>query len=154
MKEIITSEYNLNCNAEICCKHCGSKRINRNGRQKGKQRYYCRDCKKTFSEGVDNRIRYPLILRRLAITLYLSGTSISGIQKSLSICFNRKIYFKVVNDWLMNANNILEEEKQRRKEKEEYPPNDKPKNIPIVEMDELFTYIKKTKKINYRKTIP
>jgi hypothetical protein len=79
-----------------------------------------------------------------------------GIQKALSVSFSKKIPFHVVNDWLSNSNRILEEEKQRRKEKEEYLPNDnsKPKNIPIVEMDELFTYIKKTKKFNNKKTLP
>ncbi|MDR1926070.1 MAG: hypothetical protein LBQ13_00005, partial [Endomicrobium sp.] len=119
------------------------------------QRYICRDCKKSFSIG-DKRIRYDIILRKLTITLFLNGTSMRGIQKALSVSFSKKIPFHVVNDWLSNSNRILEEEKQRRKEKEEYLPNDnsKPKNIPIVEMDELFTYIKKTKKFNNKKTLP
>ncbi|MDR0572175.1 MAG: hypothetical protein LBG48_04960, partial [Rickettsiales bacterium] len=46
--------------------------------------------------------------------------------------------------WIKNANNLLEQENQRRKE--EIPKTGEKTIIPIIEMDELFTYIKKKPK--------
>jgi hypothetical protein len=54
----------------------------------------------------------------------------------------KKISFHIIVDWIKNANNILEEENKRRKE--EYPPTGEKTTIPIVEMDELYTFVKKT----------
>jgi hypothetical protein len=85
------------------------------------------------------------MLRKLALTLYLSGTSLRGIQRSLNTCFSKNISFHVIADWLKNAHSILEEENRRRKE--EIPKTGGKTIIPIVEMDELFTFVKKNLKI-------
>ncbi|GMO64486.1 MAG: hypothetical protein Ta2D_11350 [Rickettsiales bacterium] len=82
------------------------------------------------------------MLRKLALSFYLTGTSIRGIQKALNTSFNIKLPFCVINNWLLNANRILDSEKQQR-EKEEIK---NVSHISILEMDKLFTYIKKTKK--------
>ncbi len=39
----------------INCKHCGSKRIVKRGLLKGKQRYLCRGCNKSFCIGDERR---------------------------------------------------------------------------------------------------
>jgi transposase-like protein len=39
------------------CEHCGGYRSVKNGYVKGKQRYKCKDCSKTYREG-DEREKY------------------------------------------------------------------------------------------------
>ena len=72
------------------------------------------------------------------------------IQKFLSSEFNKKIYFKSISDWIKNADKILKEEIKNIKE-EYYKENinnsnGNNKKLMVMEMDELFTYIKKTQK--------
>jgi transposase-like protein len=135
-------------NTEITCPHCGNgEHIMKNGHYNGMQRYIYSKCKKTFTlSDEDKRIKHPLQLRNLVLTFYLCGTSMRGIQKALSAVFGKKIHFNSVSGWIKNANNILEQEQKRRKE--EIPKTGGEKTIiPIVEMDELYTYVKKNPKI-------
>jgi transposase-like protein len=138
-------------NMEITCPHCGdNEHIKKNGHYKGDQVYRCGKCGKTFRlSKEDKRIKHPILLRKLAISFYLSGTSLRGIQRALNISFNEKIYIRTIICWIKNANNILEEENKRRKE--ESPPTGEKTIIPIIEMDELYTYIKKNPKIQKEK---
>ncbi len=114
----------------------------------GKQRYKCRICGKTFLNEEDKRIKHSIAERRICITLYLNSMSMRGIQKFLSSEFNKKIYFKSISDWIKNADKILKEEIKNIKE--EYykeninnSKNSNNKKLIVMEMDELFTYIKK-----------
>ena len=69
------------CIDNIKCKYCNSKRINKCGKQNNKQRYLCRDCKRTFIIEPDTRYKYDkynLELRKLAITMYMNNV---GIRK-------------------------------------------------------------------------
>jgi transposase-like protein len=138
-------------NTEIICPHCGNgEHIKKNGHyNKEIQRYKCAQCNKTFTlAGRDNRIKHPMIMKSLAISAYLDGMSLSSIQKMLSISFKTRLSFNLINSWIKNANNILgkelKQETQRRKE--ENPPTGEKTLIPIVEMDELFTFVKKNQK--------
>jgi transposase-like protein len=134
-------------NKEITCPHCGNNEyVRKNGYYNGMQRYKCTKCGKTFiPSNVDKRIKHSSIMRKLTLSFYLSGTSMRGIQKALNTCFNTKIYIRTIVCWLKNANSILAQENQRRKE--ESPPTGEKTVIPIVEMDELYTFIKKNPKI-------
>jgi transposase-like protein len=139
---------------EIACPYCGNgEHIKKNGHYRGQQVYVCGKCNKTFGlSGVDRRIKHPLMLRKLALVLYLSETSMRGIQRALSIAFNEKIYFNNINNWILNSNNILEEENRRRKEEEISKTGEKTTTIPILEMDELYaTYVKKNQGIMNKK---
>jgi transposase-like protein len=131
-------------NTEIHCPYCNNnEHIKKNGHRRGQQIYMCGKCKKTFNtSNVDKRIKHPILLRKLTLTFYLSGTSMRGIQKALSICFNKKIAFTVVNNWIKNSNNILVKKKREKENKKEHEMDTK-KTIQILEMDELFTYVKK-----------
>ncbi len=51
----------MNLNQKLLCPHCGTDAIYGHGTYKGRKRYKCRDCKKTFNEH--------------------TGTAISGIKK-------------------------------------------------------------------------
>ncbi|MDR2078086.1 MAG: hypothetical protein LBP39_03925 [Rickettsiales bacterium] len=140
MKERLKDEENN----EIGCKHCGEHRIRKCGFYSGQQRYYCNDCHRTFTlSDNDRRLKHPILLKRLSLTLYLSGVSLRGIQKSLNICFSKNISFHVIVDWIKSANSIIEQENHRRKEEKTGGKT----IISTVEMDELYTYVKKNPKI-------
>ena len=85
--------------------------------------------------------------RKFCITSYLNGTSMRGIQKTLSIIYNKKIHIQNIVHWIKNADKILKEEIEERQKEV------KSKEIKILEMDELFTYIKKNPKILMEKNI-
>ncbi len=56
---------NNNGHNKLLCPYCGGEHINRNGHKYNRQRYICRDCGKSFSDG-DNRIKRDCyILRRI-----------------------------------------------------------------------------------------
>lgn len=137
-----------NCN-NIKCKYCNSDSISKIGHSSynNKQRYRCNNCNKTWTEGKDNRIKHSLMERKFCITSYLNGTSMRGIQKTLSMIYNKKIHIQNIVHWIKNADKILKEEIEERQKEV------KSKEIKILEMDELFTYIKKNPKILMEKNI-
>ncbi|MDR0571351.1 MAG: hypothetical protein LBG48_00700, partial [Rickettsiales bacterium] len=104
------SEYKT---AEVC-KHCGCKHLVKNGldSRTSDQRYKCKNCKRTFILGIDKRIKHSIFLRKLTLSLYLSGTSIRGIQRVLNTCYDTKLYIRTILCWIKNANNLLEQENQ------------------------------------------
>ena len=118
------------------CKFCDSSNLVKNGKPKGIQRYLCKSCDREQIEG-DKRIKYENKLKRCAIILYLEGNGIRAIARILSKIFETKIYFQTISKWLKRAGQIVEEEVNAIQAIE--------KPIEIVEMDELFTYIKKNK---------
>ena len=129
------------CNCNIVCK-CGKSSLN-------KQRYKCSKCHKTFINDIDNRIKFNTNIKSFAILLYLNGMSMRGIQRILSIQYKKKIHFESISYWIKNADKILKEELEERKK----DINIKPKTIEVLEMDELYTYIKKNPKIIMEKNI-
>ncbi len=50
-----------NSHNKLLCLYCGGEHINRNGHKYNRQRYICRDCKKSFSDG-DNRIKRDIYI--------------------------------------------------------------------------------------------
>ena len=112
------------------CKHCGSDNYVKNGIVRDKQRYLCNQCLKTFREG-DKRERYTNAKRMRVIQWYLEGAGImsiermEGVPNPLIIKWIRK-YAKIIRDTLNEANipESLED-------------------VQIVELDELFSYVKK-----------
>ena len=65
----------------LLCKHCGSEdNVVKNGNIKGKQRYLCKSCYRTFRVG-DNRERYSLEQRMRVVKLYTEGVGIRAISR-------------------------------------------------------------------------
>ena len=64
----------------ILCKHCGGEECVKNGLIKGKQRYLCRACVKTFRLG-DAREKYSLEKRIKVIKLYTEGMGLRSIER-------------------------------------------------------------------------
>ena len=115
------------------CRHCGSEKIIKTGHRDGQQKWRCKECGK-FQGAVDRREKYSQKEREVAVTLYLEGCGFRRIARILSKMFEKHFCYQTVILWIKKAAKELE--KQGKELKEE---------IPVLEMDELYTYIKKIK---------
>ena len=110
------------------CKKCGSKKVKKNGKSLGKQRYQCKECGKTF---FDTEPKYGKVIKQRAILMYLNNV---GIRKTvLFIGCSRT----TVSNWVKEAKQKLD------KKLDEINPNYCEK-ADIIELDEIYTFIKKT----------
>ena len=117
---------------QIKCKFCGNGSIVKNGFARSMQRYRCSKCYKNFISG-DRRgtQKYNKDTRNMVIKMYLNNCGFRRISAILSIPLS------TVFSWIKKAGKIVDEMvKNRDYEKE---------TIEILEMDELYTYIKKKK---------
>ena len=110
------------------CKRCGSLNHRKNGKVRGKQRYYCKDCGHNFAEG-DKRTTqgYPLEIKQIAIQLYLLGLGFRAIGRFLEVS-----NVSVLN-WVREAG-----------EEEKLTPL--PSEIAVMELDEMWHYCQKKEK--------
>lgn len=116
------------------CKSCSGNKLVKNGKNKlGVQRYKCKDCGGTFIEG-DDRLKHGLEKRLRVINMYLEGVGIRSIERLEKVSTPLIIY------WIRHFARLIKKEISRRS----LPDN--PKDISIVEIDELFTYYKKRPK--------
>lgn len=113
------------------CRHCGSERIIKTGHRDGQQKWRCKDCGK-FQGEVDRREKYTEKERQTAIDLYLDGCGFRRIARILSGIFNRHVCYQTVIQWIKKEAKRIENLEPKKEE-----------NIQILEMDELYTYIKK-----------
>ena len=115
------------------CRHCGSERIIKTGHRDGQQKWRCKDCGK-FQGEVDRREKYTEKERQTAIDLYLEGCGFRRIARILSGIFNRHVCYQTVIQWIKKEAKRIENLEPKKEE-----------NIQILEMDELYTYIKKNR---------
>ena len=110
------------------CKFCGGFTLVRSGMVRKKQRYKCKMCGKNQVKG-DGRVRYSDATRHLALAMYLNSMGFRAIGRVL------KVPFQLVYNWVRKAGKTVEEGAASL---------DNPsKEIAILEMDELYTYIQK-----------
>ena len=118
------------------CRHCGSERIViKTGHRDGQQKWRCKDCGK-FQGEKDRREKYSEKERKMAITLYLEGCGFRRIASILSEMFEKHFCYQTVILWI-----------KKEAKKIESSNVDAKNEIQILEMDELYTYIKKSNKI-------
>ena len=110
------------------CKYCYDERLVKNGLVRGKQRYRCQSCFKNQVAG-DGRAKYDNALKRQAMAMYLNSGGIRSIGRVL------KVPHQSVAKWIENAGKIVEREIMNL--------HMTPRNISILELDELYTYIQK-----------
>lgn len=113
----------------IICSKCYSKSHVKNGFVRGKQRYKCKDCLCNFIES-DDRKKYDNKTRNLAIRMYLNNCGFRRISEILEVPLSTSF------SWIKKAGQIVDEMVKNRQEKIE--------EIEILEMDELFTFVKKS----------
>ena len=113
------------------CKRCKGEKVVKNGKKRGKQRYLCKECGYTYIEG-DERTRgkWDNKTKALAVRMYLNNCGFRRISEILQVPLS------TVFIWIKEAGKIVEEIVKERKESYE--------KIEVLEMDELFTYIKKS----------
>ncbi|WP_339040889.1 hypothetical protein [Candidatus Lariskella endosymbiont of Hedychridium roseum] len=114
----------------LSCKHCGSIGSTKNGYIKGRQRYKCPECKKSYKSG-DMRVKYSLNKKMKVVSMYLEGVGIRSIERL------EKVSSSLIIKWIRKFSKLL---KQRLNDVT--IPEDA-KQISIIELDELFSYCQK-----------
>ena len=104
------NEENFNHDPD-CCPHCGSLSFIKYGFNKGKQKYYCKDCNKFFSKTTGtlyHRSENEYVLWKNFIGCEINGLTL--VQESVSIgkckttCFNmRHKLYKAIEDIVLNT---------------------------------------------------
>ena len=115
----------------IRCHHCYSDNYKKNGSTDGVQRYICKTCKRTFSS---NGERFDKSVKEQAIKMYLNN---AGIRK-IALFLNASP--AGVLKWIKKAGQDIS---FRLSTASDQIKDDLPD---IIEMDEIFTYIKKNSK--------
>jgi len=116
---------------EIICKKCRSNLWVKNGNMKTKPRYKCKSCGHNYTIG-DKRTVHAEDKKRLVVRMYLNNCGIRRIAHIIETPLS------TVFSWIKKAGKIVEVMVKERKDNEE--------KIEILEMDELYTYIKKSQK--------
>ena len=121
------------------CKHCNSKRLNKNGTQGNKQRYYCRNCKRTFREGKDKRLKYTEDFKMETIKWYLENTGIRSIERIM------KVPDTTIIRWIKDLGTTVKSKLHSAADNIDES-NVNKEDIEILEIDEVVTYVKKSLK--------
>ena len=117
----------------ILCKHCGNRKIVKDGLVKNKQRYLCKECNKTFRCG-DEREKYPIEKKIKAVKLYTEGMGLRSIERLEGIGSSLLVH------WIRSFSKMIKEKICTTQIPEDL------KEIEILEIDELFTYYQKKAK--------
>jgi transposase-like protein len=115
---------------QLSCKVCSGNIIVKNGFVRGMQRYRCKGCGENFVYG-DKRLetKYKLETKNLVVKMYLNNCGFRRIAAILEIPLT------TVFSWIKRAGEIVDQMVKERKHEKE--------SIEVLEMDELYTYIKK-----------
>ena len=120
---------------DIRCPECGSNWIVKNGKQKGKQTFLCKDCHRRFTPSAE-RIHHPRSKKEQAIKMFCEGTSMRAIARILDVSYN------TVHTWIyrsgIRASNLLEKRLNNIGKEE----------VEKISFDEMWTYerVRKGKK--------
>jgi transposase len=102
------------------CPKCNSGKHVKDGIVKGKQRYFCKECKYRYTV---KHLGKPIELKKAALYLYLEGLGFRSIERFL------KVSNVSVMNWIKGFGKEIESLRKIDG------------TIEIVEMDELHTYI-------------
>jgi transposase-like protein len=102
------------------CPKCNSGKHVKDGIVKGKQRYFCKECKYQYTV---KHLGKPIELKKAALYLYLEGLGFRSIERFL------KVSNVSVMNWIKGFGKEIESLRKTDG------------TIEIVEMDELHTYI-------------
>jgi transposase-like protein len=109
------------------CKYCNCENCVKRGKTRtNKQRYFCKECKKTFILEKIKRF-YPEKLKKEAMRLYFEGNSSRAVGRIL------KIGKETCLRWIKAYSNKIK------------PKNYKNERVEVIEMDELYSFISKKK---------
>jgi transposase-like protein len=112
------------------CKKCNSQKIVKNGKQDNVQRYKCRDCGCVFR---GKEPMYSAEFKLEAIMMYINSMGIRAIARV------KKVHNSVISVWIKQMGEVI------KRAFHEKVNEITPKDINVLELDELFTYVKKKK---------
>jgi transposase-like protein len=113
----------------IMCKRCNSGGCVKNGMMQKKQRYRCKVCGYNFTQG-DGRSDYDAATKQMAVRMYLNNCGFRRISDIIEVPLT------TVFGWIQRAGQIVDEMVKTQKQEGG--------DIEILEMDELYTYVKKS----------
>jgi putative transposase len=83
------------------CKYCGSKNLWLYGKYKGKQLFYCRDCKRKFTGNFAlPKMRSPVSQVGDALQSYFSGMSLNEVKQNMEQQYNYSPSVSTIYRWL------------------------------------------------------
>jgi len=85
----------------ISCKYCGSPNVIKFGSYEGVQRYYCKDCKRKFTE-LDTlpKMKTPINEIGSALNMYYGGMPIDAIQAQLNLQYSKYLSEPAIYKWI------------------------------------------------------
>lgn len=98
--------------ADRKCVYCKSENIVKNGNRKcktrNKQRFLCRDCKKTFIQDKEfSKIKGDPKIITLVLDLYFKGISLRKIQDHLKQFYKFKVHHETIRKWILKFTRIM-----------------------------------------------
>ncbi len=115
---------------QVHCKFCDNPSVVKNGFVRSAQRYRCSKCSKTFiSRDLRGAHKYSNDTRYMAVKMYLNNCGFRRVAAILDVPLS------TIFSWIKKAGKIVDEIVKTRDHERE--------TIEILEMDELYTYIKK-----------
>jgi transposase-like protein len=112
----------------IRCKKCNDTNSVKNGVVRDKQRYRCKGCGYNFTDG-DGRSDYDADTKQVVVRMYLNNCGFRRISEIMEIPLT------TVFTWIHRAGQIVDEIVSKHKQEVT--------DIEILELDELYTYVKK-----------
>ena len=96
MKDTYTTIRETRFSGGLGCVHCGSVKVKRNGKYRGRQRYFCRDCSKSFNDLTNTPISGSRYLGKWAkyFRLMIEGYSLPKIAEELKIHISTCFYWR------------------------------------------------------------
>jgi len=122
---------------DIRCPECGSNWIVKNGKQKGKQTYLCKECLRRFTPEAE-RIHHSKSKREQAISMFCEGMPISAISRILDVNYT------TVYSWIYREGQKAEEIVDKKIQQLQDQTFEK------ISFDEMWTYEKVRKGENRR----
>jgi len=104
------------------CRHCKSSHTRKNGKTKGKQRYLCKECGRTFA---GKPPKYSTKTKQQAMLMYLNNVGIRKIALFLKCNPSTVLY------WIRQRHNELKNSLEISERAD------------VIEMDEIYTYCAK-----------
>jgi transposase-like protein len=86
---------------EIRCKYCDSSEISKYGRYKNIQRWWCKSCKRKFTDNhAPPGMKIPFNMMKSAVSMYYKGIPIITIRKHLEEEYNYYPSESIVHKWI------------------------------------------------------
>ena len=111
------------------CPECGSEKVVKDGKQRGKQTYLCKVCHRRFTPNA-TKLHRPSHVKQKDIELYINGMSINAISKVLNIPY------MTVWTWINKAGQRADKKVMRELERLK-----KQGKVKAISIDEMWSYV-------------